>query len=58
MDFKDIYFTYWSISKEEMLQIFPFMDEVVFPAEKPKTKRGRKPKAHRAPQCEVEMKQA
>lgn len=58
MDFKDIYITYWSISKEEMLQIFPFMDEVVFPTEKPKAKRGRKPKAHRAPQCEVEMKQA
>lgn len=44
MDFKDneIICTVYTVSFDELQQIFPWLGE-----EKPKSKRGRKPKAHR-----------
>jgi hypothetical protein len=54
------YITTFTISLDEFKNIFPWFEDLTdeMPVEKPKSKRGRKPKAHRAPQNEIEMKQA
>jgi len=43
-------YTIYTISFEELQNIFPWFENLSSesPFEKPKTKRGRKPKAHRA----------
>ena len=52
----DIFVTYWSISEEEMMQIFPWLGDLVVNESKPKSRRGRKPKAHRVSDNAIEMK--
>lgn len=56
MNPKDIFVTYWSISEEEMMQIFPYLDVLGLNKSKPKSKRGRKPKAHHVSDKAIEMK--
>jgi len=46
------YITTFTISLDEFKDIFPWFEE------KPKSKRGRKPKAHRITDQSIEMKQA
>lgn len=57
---ENYFITTINLSMEEFQNIFPWFENLTdgMPVEKPKAKRGRKPKAHRAPQCEIEMKQA
>jgi hypothetical protein len=54
------YITTFTISLDEFKDIFPWFEDLTdeMPVEKPKSKRGRKPKAHRAPQNEIKMEQA
>jgi len=49
-----------TISMEEFQQIFPWFENLTdgMPVEKPKSKRGRKPKAHHTTDKAVEMKAA
>jgi hypothetical protein len=46
--------TTFSISEDEFYQIFPWFENLGI--EKPKSKRGRKPKAHHTTDKAVEMK--
>jgi len=45
-----------NISMEEFSQIFPWFESLGLENEKPKSKRGRKPKAHHTTDKAVEMK--
>lgn len=45
-----------NLSMDEFKDIFPWFENLG--AEKPKVKRGRKPKAHRVTDNQIEMKQA
>ena len=49
-----------TISMDEFQQIFPWFENLTdgMPVEKPKLKRGRKPKAHHTTDRTVEMKAA
>jgi hypothetical protein len=49
-----------TISMEEFQQIFPWFENLTdgMPVEKPKLKRGRKPKAHHTTDRTVEMRAA
>ena len=54
------YITTFTISLNSSKDIFPWFENLTdeMPVEKPKSKRGRKPKAHRAPHNEIKMEQA
>jgi hypothetical protein len=54
------YITTFTISLDEFKDIFPWFEDLTdgMPVEKPKSKRGRKPKAHRITDQSIEMKQA
>ena len=47
MNPKNHYTQTFIVSLYELMQIFPWFNELSVKNEKPKTKRGRKPKAHR-----------
>ena len=51
---ENYYVTTINISMEEFQQIFPWFENLTL--EKPKSKRGRKPKAHHTTDKAVEMK--
>jgi hypothetical protein len=53
------YITTFTISLDEFKNIFPWFEDLTdeMPVEKPKSKRGRKPKAHRVTEQTIEMKQ-
>jgi hypothetical protein len=55
---EDYYITTFTISMDEFSQIFPWFENLTdgMPVEKPKAKRGRKPKAHHTTDKAVEMK--
>jgi len=56
---EDFYITQFTITLDEFKNIFPWFENLgaeLEEIEKPKSKRGRKPKAHRAEIKEVEMK--
>lgn len=55
---EDFYITKFTITLDEFKSIFPWFENLGTELEKqkPKSKRGRKPKAHRAEIKEVEMK--
>ena len=53
---EDYYITTFTISMDEFSQIFPWFENLGI--EKPKSKRGRKPKAHHTTDKAVEMKAA
>ena len=57
---EDYYITTFTISMDEFSQIFPWFENLTdgMPVEKPKAKRGRKPKAHHVTDKAVEMKQS
>ncbi len=60
MNPENYYVTTINISMEEFQSIFPWFESLTegMPVEKPKSKRGRKPKAHRITDQSIEMKQA
>lgn len=56
---EDFYITTFSITLDEFKNIFPWFEDLgleLEEIEKPKSKRGRKPKAHRVTDNSVEMK--
>ena len=57
---ENYYVTTFTISMEEFQQIFPWFENLTdgMPVEKPKLKRGRKPKTHHTTDRTVEMKAA
>lgn len=52
------YITTFTFSMDELKDVFPWFENLTddMPVEKPKSKRGRKPKAHRATEQTIEMK--
>ena len=54
------YITTFAISLDEFKDIFPWFESLTdgMPVEKPKSKRGRKPKAHQITDKAVKMEQA
>ena len=54
------YITTFTISLDEFKNIFPWFEDLTdeMPVEKPKSKRGRKPKAHHVTDKAVKMEQA
>ena len=56
MNPNDYYVQTFCVSLDELMQIFPWFDALGTEPAKPKSKRGRKPKAHHVSDRVVEMK--
>ena len=56
MNPNDYYVQTFFVSLDELMQIFPWFDALSTEPVKPKSKRGRKPKAHHVSDRVVEMK--
>ena len=56
MNPNDYYVQTFCVSLDELMQIFPWFDALGTEPTKPKSKRGRKPKAHHVSDRVVEMK--
>ena len=53
---ENYYITTLTFSMDELKDVFPWFENLGIETEKPKSKRGRKPKAHRASEQTIEMK--
>jgi hypothetical protein len=54
---ENYYITKFTFSMDELKDVFPWFESLGMEIEKPKSKRGRKPKAHRASEQTIEMKE-
>jgi hypothetical protein len=55
---ENYYITTFTFSMDELKDVFPWFENLGIENEKPKSKRGRKPKAHHVTDKAVKMEQA